>query len=127
MNLVILNDDETLSINNTSNIVILFNLTHDIMHLNSYHDQSVLVALFILNGRLTIRVNMMNVNDKTLFSVLQNFIEIFILWCHESFKSCESSSTLNFRSSCCSFKIIFRAFLICFDQTIVNIKENICV
>ena len=69
----------------------------------------------------------MNVYDKTFLPVLQNFIEIFILWCHESFESCKSSSTLNFCSSRCSFKIIFRTFLICFDQTIVNIKENFCV
>ena len=47
MNLVILNNNETLSIKNTSKVVVFFNLTHDVFDLDSNHDHSVLVAFFI--------------------------------------------------------------------------------
>ena len=70
MDLVVLNNDETLCIENTSKVVIFFNLTHDIFHLDSDHDHSVLITLIILNGGLTVSVDMMNVDDETFFAVL---------------------------------------------------------
>jgi len=70
MDLVVLDNDETLRIENTSEVVIFLNLTHDIFHLDSDHDQPVLITLFILNGGLTVSVDMVNVHDETVFSVL---------------------------------------------------------
>ena len=70
MDLVVLDNDETLRIENTSEVVIFLNLTHDIFHLDSDNDQPVLITLFILNGGLTVSVDMVNVHDETVFSVL---------------------------------------------------------
>jgi hypothetical protein len=49
VNLIVFDNDETLSEDDTSKVVILFNLTHNVFYLDSDHDQSVLVAFFILN------------------------------------------------------------------------------
>jgi len=70
MDLVILNNDKTLCIKNTTEVVIFFNLTHYVFNLDSDHDQSILIAFFVFDGWLTVCVDMMNVDDEAVFAVL---------------------------------------------------------
>lgn len=70
MDLVILNNDETLCIKNTSEVVIFFNLTHYVFNLDSDHDQSILVTFFVLDRWLAVCVDVMNVDDEAVFAVL---------------------------------------------------------
>lgn len=77
-----------------------------------------------MNGRLTVGVDVVNVDDEAVFAVLQEVIKVVASGGHEGFESSESSSVLNFGSGGCAFEVVFRAFLVGFDETLINVKED---